>query len=280
MKENKIVLQTPSNAVRVFAGFAAQRLSLNLEDSEEEIDRKRGEFFSELGGTFMPGTPLMQARLGLSAYLPAVIDPGAGSHLPDEVAIIVYVSQEIYNKFRGTSLSRRMYTRSHHAAFNMGASSALFPGTTDVPTHRVGNGITSWAWYLFDKDFDWQAGQTRVVMSIPVERNENLISETDLITFHKSNANMLQSKGCDQLVTLYHPDYIVNWMYTSDGIDADFDTSVLTPANYKIFRDLPCETKHVVSDEDEGIEISGTSAFNFRFSRYLKFFNQNNTDDG
>ena len=264
-------IPTPPNAIRTFAGFAAEHLTPKSDSSNEEIANMKSEFYQALGSTFMPGTPLMQAPLGLSAYLPAVIDPGIElNHLPDEVAIIVYASQDIYNQFRSTSLSRRMYTYSHFAAFNMPRSLALFPGEADNPGSISRGTETSYSWYLMDQHIDWQSGSSRVLMMLPEGESS---TNSHIVSHQRSLIDELQKEGIDQGVTLYNPSYVVMWLHSSAETISESFANKLVPSGYTSFRNLESEIHYVLGDEDNGITIEGASAHNFRFSRQLRFFN-------
>jgi hypothetical protein len=110
--------------VGVFCGYKLPTLS-------------RADFFREMGETFIPGTPYMQVPLGLYAYLPAVLDVEQDSGLPDEVALIVYASMDIYLEALRNSLRRRIYTHAHTAVFDMQAlGCGSLPGPKIEPNQR------------------------------------------------------------------------------------------------------------------------------------------------
>src|SRR5687768_431106 len=119
---NELPVTTPVGplSIRVFAGYQLPALT-------------REAFYKELSDTFMPGTPFMLAPLGLSAYVPAVLDLDPAAGMPDEVAIIVYASVDAYNAARRESLQGRMYTHSHAGVFDMARSRGQFPGPTTAP---------------------------------------------------------------------------------------------------------------------------------------------------
>ena len=269
---------TPPNAIRVFAGYASERFTLTDSDTEEEVANKRTEFFSELGNTFMPGTPLMQAPLGLAAYLPAVIQPEKSwylpDRLPDEVAIIVYSSQDDYAFFRSNSLSRRMYTRSHFAAFNMGASLALFPGNVDNPTILSRDEMECYAWYLFEDNHDWQKGETRTVILRPQSFDSPFPTKDELIDMQRNQSEKLRSKGIDQLITLHSGFFIVFWIHSTSLSEYNFKDLGISTEGAEVYRDMISQKHAVAGDSEQGITIAGPGAHNFTFNRHSWFFRE------
>src|ERR1700732_1877327 len=99
MSEHPINYATPTSAIRVFCGF--NRPELN-----------EAQFFTQLGQTFMPGTPYMLQPLGLAAYLPGVVsNPQPG--LPHEFALICYPSAAVWRRASSETLRGRVYSQTH-----------------------------------------------------------------------------------------------------------------------------------------------------------------------
>lgn len=256
------------SSTRVFAGFKAANLD-------------RDEFYRELGHTFMPGTPYMQAPMGLNAYLPAVLDPagmpiGAAEAgiLPDEVALIVYSSLDDYEKARKHSLRRRMYTHSHLAVFDMDkpGGGGQFPGPISDP-HVKGDRL---CWYVFDNEVDWQWGETQLLFAIPdfdlAGRPSSQVEETE------HARDRLAAAGVDQLLGLATTNYVALWVHSEEPVDS---TQLgLVHDSYMFV------TRHLVADPFEmpvleedmttdtflgGPTISEPSMMTFRFQRDDRF---------
>lgn len=245
-------------AIRVFCGYRLSTLS-------------RAGFFKELGQTFMPGTPLMQAPLGLSAYLPTVTDVEFGGNLPDELALIIYSSLDDYNGTRNTSLSRRMYTRSHWAVFDMAKSRAQFPGPVTAPLELKQDEITSLAWYLFDSPVDWQFGRTRVLF---MQRNgsDGSLASSVLATSREA-AERLSRAGYDQLIGVATDEYAALWLHASADVGKENVAELkLIPANATVIRDLTTTPAFVRGDDEPGVTIDGASAYTFQFARSPRYF--------
>lgn len=245
-------------AIRVFCGYRLSALS-------------RQDFFKELGQTFMPGTPLMQAPLGLSAYLPAVTDVEPGGILPEELALIVYSSLDDYNRTRNTSLSRRMYTRSHWAVFDMAKSRAQFPGPVVKPIDFSQNNIMSRAWYMFETPIDWQFGKTRVVL---MQRNRSDVSLANSVhVATRDAAQGLVIAGFDQLIGYATEEFAALWLHSpTDVTDVKLADLKIVPAEATLIRELTAKSAFVRGDDEPGVAIDGEVAFSFRFERSSKYF--------
>jgi hypothetical protein len=239
-------------STRVFVGYKLPQLS-------------REEFFDELGKTFMPGTPYMQAPLGLNAYVPAVLDPTAGEGLPDELALIVYSSLEQYLHARKTSLRRRVYTHAHVAVFDMAAEGGggQFPGSVASPDLKGARHC----WTVFDTPTDWQAGTTQLLVATPTDAGTG--SPEELREYTAKNAGAVRSSGVQQIVCVATPGFAALWVYSRQPVDAPsrslFSPSYATLARHLEASPVPMPTL------TEGVEISGASMFTFRFVRELRF---------
>lgn len=266
-----IDLGAPAVSSRLFIGYRAAHLAEVATDSEEVRAQKRTSFFNELGATFMPGTPLMQAPIGLSAYLPMVIDPPPGSGLPDEVAAIVYASRPVYDYFRQNSLSRRMYTHSHTAVFNMPMSVAQFPAPLDAPTTIDANGQKHQFSFLYpDKTIDWQAGATRMLFIVPAapgpEFCEGMLERVRAVPGTAAGAS------ANQLLLAVAEGFAALWLHSAQPLDDPAAALDLLPAGATLMRDLAAQQASVVGDSDPGVRVTGPAAFTFRFERRMELF--------
>jgi hypothetical protein len=130
----------PADAVRVFRG-------------RRRSDLDYARFVDKLGSVFMPITVQMQRLYGLCAYLPAVLPPGSGPELPDEVALVFYNTQGAYHEAK-RCVGGRAYSELHDLVFDMPKSPSGFPvllgAAVDANTPH----------HLFSKSIDWQSGDT------------------------------------------------------------------------------------------------------------------------
>lgn len=260
----------PASA-RLFLGYRASDLAETPQDDEATRADKRMRFFSELATTFMPGTPLMQAPIGLAAYVPAVIDPPAGSPIPDEIAAIVYASRSVYDRFRETSLSRRMYTRSHVAVFDMARSVAQFPAALPAPTRTEANGsVHHFSFLSPDAAVDWQSGYIRIQLIVPAQPGGAF--QADIIDRLGRARDAASAAGVDQILMACGDAFAAFWIHAERPIEGGVERLGLLPEGAEIFRDLEPVQAPVSGDAEAGVQISGSSAFTFRFERRLDLF--------
>lgn len=258
------------DSTRVFAGFKLPAMDLR-------------RFYDELGKTFMPGTPYMQAQMGLNAYVPAVLDlAGVAAdlehahvaRLPDEVALIVYASIDIYRTAREKSLRRRMYTHSHAAVFDMAAPGGVgqFPARPDA---AIGSDATA-SWHLFDARVDWQEGASQLLFAVPASGGRGA---PDALRQHTvGRSAVLAAAGADQAIVLATPDYAVIWTHGPTELNLE-QLDLLDPSYGSLRRTLVARPVDMpVMDEDmaagvtiPGITIENASMFTFRFERDPRF---------
>jgi hypothetical protein len=261
MKAKKVPIAPEST--RVFVGYKLADLS-------------RDDFYRELGNTFMPGTPYMQAPLGLNSYLPAVLDPSGMTHInasetiPDEVALIGYASLAIYQLARGESLRRRMYTHSHRAVFNMSAAGGggQFPGPVTEPSVRENR----LCWYLFPNRIDWQYGQTQLLFA--VTEFDKAGSREGLMHHMDGMKSAIEATGIDQVLCVATPDYAAVWIHSEAEVSID-KLSLLTDDYQFTMRHLIAQPEKIEDLEEDllggiaipTVSIVGPSMYTFQFAR-------------
>lgn len=248
-------IQTPvgTDGVRVFAGYRLPLLS-------------RDDFFRELGQTFMPGTPGMLTQLGLAAYLPTVLDLDPTLSLPDEIALIVYASRDVYTTARST-VQGRMYTHSHAGVFEMARSRGQWAGPVDRPDQLTGT--DRWSWYAFDCRIDWQQGSTRIVFLTGNPSGGNLQESLQAAT--RNGRQALIEAGVDQAYFLAATNYAAIWLHGPKPPDIDIARTGFVPNGMTVARDLPAQAV-AMPNLTETCSITGASAFSFQFVRDLRFF--------
>lgn len=271
MTRNQLELPVGVSGTRLFVGFRAEALAEAAADTEAQRQEKRRKFFDELGGTFMPGTPLMQAPLGLAAYMPVVLDPPSGSGLPDEVAAIVYASREVYDRYRDSSLSRRMYTRSHVAVFNMPKSAATFVGPAATPAPLTAQGVQYQFAHLFgDATVDWQSGHLKVGFVVPGDDATGF--RADILARFADGANAAKAWDVDQALIAVTDTFAAIWIHAGHELDGAFQRLALVPPGARLLRDLDAQQAPVRGDAEKGITVNGPIALTYRFERRLDLF--------
>jgi hypothetical protein len=253
MSKNPVNTPVGVDGVRVFGGYKLLSMS-------------RDDFFKELGQTFMPGTPGMLAELGLAAYLPAVLDFDPASGLPDEIALIVYASRDVYTAARNT-VQGRMYTHSHAGVFDMARSRGQWAGPVDQPERLTGT--DRWSWYAFQRDVDWQRGATRVFFLTGTLQSGNL--QEMLQTATRNGLKALTDGGVEQAFFLTATNYAAIWLHGPTRPTIDLAVAGFVPAGVQIARDMDTQIKPM-PNLVETFQVTGAGAFSFRFVRDLRFF--------
>ncbi len=150
-----------------------------------------GDVFTRvLGEKFIPAAPQTHAKNGLVGYVPALPPKGAPAGTPDEIAIVIYESEEVYNLARNTP-EGKAYADLHWQFFDKERtkSGAARPFgrelAADSPADILGCGL------------DWQAGHTMVYIG---QRRPSISRERFLleITNHVARArDAFKPQGLD-----------------------------------------------------------------------------------
>jgi hypothetical protein len=271
MARSTVELPVGPLGIRLFIGYRAPAFTVQPGDDDATREKKRTDFFNELGSTFMPGTPVMQAPLGLAAYIPAVLDTDPDSDLPDEVAAIVYASRAIYDRLRETSLSRRIYTRSHVAVFDMARSVAQFPQSLSSPTVVQANGSTYHFTFLArDAQVDWQAGSVRVVFLTTA--SPGTAFQAEMLRRLGGSASAATAAGIDQILMLSGDGFAALWFHSESPVGDSLQRLDLLPAGATVTRNLEAVQIPVTGDSSPGVPVVGAMAITFRFERKLDLF--------
>lgn len=253
MTDNPLNLPVGIDGIRMFSGYRLPSLD-------------RAKFFDELGRTFMPGTPAALAELGLAAYLPAVLDLEPERALPDEIALIVYASRNVYTTARST-VRGRMYTHSHAGVFDMARSGGQWPGSIDEP--QQSNDTGQWSWCVFDRDIDWQRGSTRVLFLGGEPTNRPL--QTALQEAARHSVQLLTHAAVDQALFLSATNYAAIWLHGTQPPDIDPVAAGFVPPGMQLLRDMNTQVM-LMPNLDETFPITGAGAYSFHFVRDLRFF--------
>jgi hypothetical protein len=203
--------------------------------------------------------------------MPMVLDPPSGSGLPDEVAAIVYASREVYDRYRDSSLSRRMYTRSHVAVFNMPKSAATFVGPTAMPASLTAQGVQYQFVYLFgDAAVEWQSGCLRAGFIVP--GGDTTRFRADMLARFADGANAAKARDVDQALMVVTDTFAAIWIHAGHELDGAFEQLALVPPGAQLLRDLNAHQAPVRGDAEKGFPVNGPIALTYRFERRLDLF--------
>ena len=251
-KNNTLELLASSGSIRIFWGY-------------KQAGVTQEKFNKDLGETFMPGTPAVLAPLGLNGYLPAVLNHNQPDKYPDEVALIVYPSLELYKEARSNNLLGRIYTYSHAGVFDTERSRGQWPGTIEKPIkHSV---FERWAWRVFDSKLDWQKGETRLfcLESTNVDLYSFLLNTSNKI---KEN---LASIGVKELIIQCTKDYATLWFQGDESILSLDIREIIQSEDIKVVNDISARS-FLLRHGHENVEIKGEDHVRFHFPRELKYY--------
>ena len=251
MTDQPISYATPTAAIRVFCGF--NRPELN-----------ETQFFTQIGQTFMPGTPYMLQPLGLAAYLPGVVsNPPAG--LPHEFALICYPTVAAWRRSSSETLRGRIYNQTHGGVYASPPSGASFPiFIQDLPPSAVD------PFFLFPADVDWQRGGTHVLIGLKKDKNQTGDQfRTALRSALSGIAALLQAAGIDQVVAIARDEFAIVWFHSEAD---DFSASIDPVQNLLGTPQKMMHERVICQDEPPTLTIDRTRAFNFIFVREPRFF--------
>ncbi|QHT65342.1 hypothetical protein GXP67_00960 [Rhodocytophaga rosea] len=249
---SNLKLTANPNSIRIFWGYKKEGL-------------EKATFYKELGETFMPGTPYVLAPLGLNGYLPAVLNLDSNLKLPDEVALIVYPTVDLYNEARQNSLVGRIYTYSHEGVFDMKQSRGQFPGTLENPVKH--NSIDRWAWYVSGGNFDWQRGNSRL---LALSSTKNVFEI--LLSFSKDIKSKLNQYEIEEIIITATTSFATVWFYSQKSeLTFDLNTIGLPIQDLIVVRDLNSKPFYL-RNGNEALKIEDAIYVQYKFPRESKFY--------
>jgi hypothetical protein len=184
-------IPVPPDSVRVWCGYRLGSLSPTA-------------FVEKLGTIFIPGTEMIQAPLGLTAYLPTVLPQSKPEGLPDEVALVFYGRQKDYTDAKKT-VGGRAYSDMHALVFDLGRSISGFPdlfGGMVKPNGR---------YHLFKKKVDWQ--QARTTVFVGARGTESQANFRNHVVSEMSGLQNAPPGGLDGAIFAFALDYVVLWQH-------------------------------------------------------------------
>jgi 5-methylthioadenosine/S-adenosylhomocysteine deaminase len=242
------LLPVPPDAVRVWRGFRADNL--------DPI-----KFREKLGTLLIPSTVQLQAPLGLTAYLPAVLPDGKADAVPDEIALVFYESQDAYQSTFKTlagrayaELQQSVFAAHSQSGFPVKLGDSLEPGTP---------------YYLFDTLADWHYGTCKVLVGTPVNPQD---TGNFLSTLHKwlIEEQRRAPEGLDGAIICASESSFIYWEHW-------YDTALARQSRIKSLAKLVhpvllenAKTSSIsakLHTDFAGVEIAGGECLNFQFQR-------------
>ncbi len=252
MNKKKITLCTP-HGIRVWRGFRSRHFFNN-----------RAGFDSKIGRIFVPQTAQQMEPLGLCAYFPALlpnsIHPGSNGRflkIPDEIALVVYPSREIYDNAVKHSVAGRAYGLLHSSVFNFN-DPKIPPSQSGYP--EAWSGELNWdtPCYLVSNAIDWRSGVTRLLVAQPERNNiaENFLEQLNNIIH---DWLLTAKKNVNGSIICASSEYLLYWEHR----EVDTEQGSLLPLLLKILDTpyinstaRPVVVPPAFQQPDEGVDIS------------------------
>jgi hypothetical protein len=187
-------LKTGTPLIRFFRGFRKAELTPS-------------QYITDLQNRFIPAAPATHAKNGLVAYFPAVPSAQKPASIPDELAVIMYENDAVYQAAKSTP-EGKWYSDLHREVFDKerskSGSAVPFPGVMqfDQPYDVLGRAT------------DWQAGVSTLFVGA---RKSDVTADTFLAGVSKRVADSkvhFEKAGLEGYLVVAGPDYFVeyqNW---------------------------------------------------------------------
>lgn len=224
------------------------------------------EDFESLVNTWLiPATTSCCAEMSLIAYLPVMLPKGKKqSQIHDEIALIVYKSEEAYKATREdkNNIEAQVYGPLHADVFAIGNTKAEkledrektsrslvpipFHGEVDLSPKEFNFFLPEAAYDILSKDVDWQKGHTVFRISLIAVDRESLEPLNTYLREMKGKADKIGLLGHTVLVTERYIIEYLNWEDShawSDFLKSRLDHSFKRLAE-KGYLEVPARPKH------------------------------------
>ncbi len=238
-----------ADSIRVWQGFM-----------NEEFQAKQSEFYQLLGSVFIPVTSQIMTPLGLQAYFPGIL-PYSSQQMPDEIALVVYPSQETYYDASRETVIGRAYGKLHGDVFNFSDNGNTPASWSKFPVKYANQTIQAHdCYYLSGASLDWSSLSMRCLC---LEYKPSANDLTNTTTLIQSCHTLLGSENVSEIIISVGETYCLVWICSSEEITTP---EPLQPScNNQAFIDLTAQTKAVHplwTLNDNGLAVSPENLYN------------------
>ena len=155
-----------ADSIRVWQGFM-----------NTQFQAEKEKFYELLGSVFIPVTSQIMQPIGLQAYFPGILEY-TNQKLPDEIALVVYPSQDQYYLASRDTVIGRAYGKLHGDVFNFQASGSSPASWSNFPVKYTNQSVQAGdCFYFAGVELDWQALEMRCLCFefIPADNEEDNI---------------------------------------------------------------------------------------------------------
>jgi hypothetical protein len=168
------------------------------------------DFTGFLGTVFVPACVLLQPRIGLSAYLPALLPQAQKpAAVPDQTALMFWRTPQAHDQAK-TALAERIYSNLHGNVYDMARSTlpevpqALDPAATTL--------VAEQPYYLLDVAADWMDATVHHLVGARASAS----TPADFLAAAATAAAALRRRppaGVDGLLLCCGNDYLAAWAH-------------------------------------------------------------------
>jgi hypothetical protein len=243
-------IATPADAVRVWRGFLAPTMPLEL-------------FMERLSATFVPATVLMQIDVGLDAYTPAVLGglPGKPAAVPDETAILFWNSQDAYHE-AFEMLAARTYTLIHGSVYTPQPQSGA-----EFPLLFAGELVADQPYHLVAQPADWMHG---AVVHLAGARPDGQSPQDFRARAAQTLEEIQTTTGLAGAIFCAGDDYLVYWALDARGavnIQAGVEQLAALCAWQHVVTAKPTHLEKGLWEKWAGLHIDRGDCLNMQFTR-------------
>lgn len=223
----------------------------------------RAAFRKTLGTLFIPAWTQLTAPLGLTAYVPSVPPRTAATpQVPDEIAIVFFESQQVYNDIKKTTGGRLCGSTLHNCVFAwrddpdpVRKSNSAFPIRMPAFGQRTLNYSHEeyTPYYLLDDPADWFCGVTDVFVGV---RPEPMSLEAYTTLVHQQLDGLRQSRpaGLEGLLFIILRDCLIFWAHWESAAPGQEGLLGEVKKSLRVIMDRRAEPKAVPDSLSETFE--------------------------
>lgn len=242
------------NAVYVWRGFRAPKLT-------------PAQFAQFLGNVFVPACALLQPRVGLRAYLPALVPETKPASLPDQTALMFWATPQAHDQ-ANQSIAVRIYQNLHGDTYDMERSK--LPEVPLSIATATGSLLAEQPYYLIEQPADWMLGGVHHLVGA---RRPDLSPEAFLAALYTWAAAFSQrpASGVDAAIVCGGQDYVAAWVHAPDSHTALSEAvEGLASLTVPVIRQdaLRCELGAGLWSAWPGLDLTQSACLNIQLDRH------------
>lgn len=231
-------------SIRVWQGFRSAVLAADWQ-----------RFSEQLGKIFIPATVQQMQPLSLQAYFPLILSD-SGFALPDELALVVYPTQEAYTVATKETVAGRAYGALHSTVFNFNRDGPIPRSRSYFPTAWSGSFEDNKPVYLIDREINWHSGVMRCLV-IKSRESAGIIQQYERIAAIVNNWLDSASGDVDNVIIQAEAGYLMCWEHYVQASEEGVTGALMTQVQGVVVINTWAEkvlVKPLFSVADTGVE--------------------------